>query len=44
VTETTNIEVSREHWQALNRLKEGPGESFDDVVGRLLDEHSAVEL
>jgi predicted CopG family antitoxin len=44
VTETTNIEVSRETWRALNRLKNGPGESFDDVVSRLVAEHSTAEL
>lgn len=34
---TTTIEVSVENYKRLNAQK-GPGESFNDVVGRLLDE------
>jgi predicted CopG family antitoxin len=32
----TTIEVADETWTALNRRKK-PGESFDDVVQRLID-------
>lgn len=32
------IRVSKRNWKALNAMKE-PGESFDDVVGRMIDEH-----
>jgi predicted CopG family antitoxin len=37
--EKTNIEVYRETWQRLNHLKERPGDSFDDVINRLIDEY-----
>lgn len=33
----TNVRVSNENWKRLNSMKE-PGESFDDVIGRLLDQ------
>jgi len=39
---TRTIKVSDEHWTELNQLKE-PGDSFDDVVGRLLEEVDADE-
>lgn len=35
-SETTTIEIRRETWQELNQLKTGPGDTFDDVVTRLL--------
>jgi predicted CopG family antitoxin len=35
--EKTNIEVYRETWRRLNLLKEKPGDSFDDVINRLID-------
>jgi predicted CopG family antitoxin len=35
--EKTNIEVYRETWRRLNMLKEHPGDSFDDVINRLID-------
>jgi len=35
--EKTNIEVYRETWQELNMLKERPGDSFDDVINRLIE-------
>jgi predicted CopG family antitoxin len=34
--EKTSIEVSLETWQDLNQRKRRPGESFDDVIQRLL--------
>lgn len=34
----TTIEVERSTWRSLHRMKEAPGDSFDDVVNRLLDE------
>lgn len=33
--DTTTIELSQENWRWLNSLKEGPGESFNDVLDRL---------
>lgn len=38
--ETTTIELSRENWQRLNERKRRPGESFNDVLDRLLTERS----
>lgn len=38
MSETTTIEVSRETWRELNLRKEGPGDTFDAVVSRLLEE------
>ena len=35
--EKTNIEVYRETWRRLNLLKEEPGDTFDDVINRLID-------
>lgn len=35
---TTTIEVQRETWKELNARKEGPGDSFDDVIRRLLED------
>jgi len=37
VENNTTIKVSKENWQKLNSRKIGPGETFNDVVGRLLD-------
>ena len=34
--ETTNVKVENGTWRQLNRLKE-PGDTFDDVISRLLD-------
>jgi len=39
----TNIEIHRETWQRLNHLKQQPGDSFDDVITRLLDQHENEE-
>ena len=33
----THIRVTENNWTRLNRLKR-PGESFNDVIGRLLNE------
>ena len=33
-----HIKVSKESWIRLNQLKE-PGETFDDTIKKLLDEH-----
>lgn len=32
----TTITITTENWQKLNSLKEEPGESFNQVVGRLV--------
>jgi len=34
--EVTTIKVSRETWRRLNRRKQRPDESFDDIVQELL--------
>jgi len=34
----TTIQISRETWAELNSEKENPGDSFDDVIRRLLAE------
>lgn len=34
--ETVTVEVDKETWKQLNRRKERPGESFEDVLRRLL--------
>ena len=34
----TTIQISRETWARLNAEKENPGDSFDDVIQRLLAE------
>lgn len=37
------IEIEREPtWRELNNLKQ-PGDSFDDVIQRLIDEHDPEE-
>lgn len=41
--EKTNIEVYRKTWRRLNMLKEHPGDSFDDVINRLIDEVESDE-
>jgi predicted CopG family antitoxin len=41
--EKTNIEVYQETWRRLNLLKESPGDSFDDVINRLIDEQEEPE-
>jgi predicted CopG family antitoxin len=38
VKNTTTIKISRENWQRLNKMKEKPGEAFNDVVDRLLEQ------
>ena len=42
--ETTNIAISLENWQRLNALKKMPNESFDDVLGDLLDHYEECEM
>jgi predicted CopG family antitoxin len=37
----TSIRIKVKTWQRLNDLKQGPGDSFDEVINRLLDEHHA---
>jgi hypothetical protein len=37
-TTDTKISVSGETWQQLNARKREPGETFDDVVQRLLSD------
>lgn len=37
--EKTNIEVFLDTWRRLNSLKRGPGDSFDDVINRLIDNY-----
>lgn len=41
--EKTNVEVSRATWKRLNELKQAPGDSFDDVINRLINEHENRE-
>lgn len=36
--DTTTIQISIENYKRLNGMK-NPGDSFDDVIGRVLDEH-----
>ena len=36
--DTTTIQISIENYKQLNGMK-NPGDSFDDVIGRVLDEH-----
>jgi len=36
--EVTSIQVSKETWKRLNGRKEGPNDTFDDVLQRLLDD------
>lgn len=38
----TTVAVAEENWERLNRLKR-PGESFDDVIGRLLDSREEAD-
>lgn len=33
----TSIQVSRDTWRRLNARKQGPDDTFDDVIQRLLD-------
>jgi predicted CopG family antitoxin len=42
--ETTTIEISVESWQWLSSLKKRPGDSFDDVLSRLREDHEADNL
>jgi len=37
VEETTTIKVSRKNWAKLNRMKQKPGESFNDAVNRCIE-------
>ena len=37
-----HIRVTEDTWKALNRRKE-PGDSFDDVISRLLEESEDTE-
>jgi predicted CopG family antitoxin len=36
--ETTTIQISMDNWRRLNNRKQGPSDSFDDVLSRLLNE------
>jgi hypothetical protein len=37
MADVTTVEVATETWKELNQRKE-PGDSFDDVIQRLLDD------
>lgn len=37
------IPVTEERWKALNELK-GPGETYDDLLAELIQEHNQREL
>jgi predicted CopG family antitoxin len=39
MADTTTVEIKTETWRELNARKE-PGDSFDDVIRRLLDDES----
>jgi len=38
----THVRVRPETWEELNKLK-SPGDTFDDVINQLLDEHEDSE-
>lgn len=38
MSDTTTIQVSMDTWKRLNARKQGPNDTFDDVLQRLLDE------
>lgn len=40
--DSVNIRIKRDTWKRLNSRK-GPGDSFDDVISRLLDSDEANE-
>lgn len=40
--EDVNIRIKRNTWQELHNRK-GPGDSFDDVIQRLLEKAEGVE-
>lgn len=37
------LRVREETWKTLNRLKE-PGDSFDDVIGRLIEQYGETPV
>lgn len=37
MADSTTIQVSMDTWQRLNSRKQGPNDTFDDVLQRLLD-------
>jgi len=43
MSESTNIKVSPSTWRRLNSLKR-PGDTFDDVLQRVLDESDAESI
>jgi len=40
--DSVNIRIKEETWRELHSRK-GPGDSFDDVIQRILDEHDSLE-
>lgn len=40
---STTITVKVQTWARLSGLKARPGESFDDVISRLIDEHKVAD-
>jgi predicted CopG family antitoxin len=42
MSDMTSMKISKDTWQRLNRRKQ-PGDSFDDVVQRLLDDVEASD-
>lgn len=38
--EVTSIQIRKSTWRRLNNRKQGPNDTFDDVVNRLLDDTS----
>lgn len=43
MAETTTIEITKSRWKELNGRKE-PGDSFDDVIRRLLEEDQGDDV
>lgn len=41
--EKTNVEIRQETWRRLNSHKRSSGDSFDDVITRLLNAYEECE-
>ena len=39
----TSVQIKHNTWRTLHEMK-GPGDSFDDVIQRLLTSHSGPEV
>ena len=44
MTSTTSIQLQRQHFQSLKKLKEYPGQSYDEIIVKLIQNFEKRKL